>query len=359
MNLDEHYMHRCIELARLGAGSVAPNPMVGSVLVYENAVIGEGYHRRYGQPHAEVNCLQDAEDRHQKGMTKGAAYPFRQVLQKSTLYVSLEPCAHYGKTPPCADLIIRKEIPAVVVGCRDPFPQVDGKGIEKLVAAGVQVKTGILEQACKQLNKRFFTFHLLHRPFVVLKWAQTANRKIAATGDERTLISHELSNRLVHKWRSEEAAIMIGTNTALADNPSLTTRLWPGKNPVRLVLDKQLRLPGTRRLFTDGGKTIVFNYHKQGEEGAVSYHQIAPGDPVVKQILASAYHLGIQSILVEGGAALLQSCLDEQAWDEARIITNTKMQLAAGLDAPLLPVTEILDTEQLGDDRILTCRRMV
>lgn len=350
-------MHRCIELARLGAGFVAPNPLVGSVLVYEDRMIGEGYHQAYGQPHAEVNCLQDAEERYRKQTGTGLVrLPFEQILRQSTLYVSLEPCAHYGKTPPCADLIIKKQIPRVVIGCRDPFPLVDGKGIEKLLAAGVQVKTGVLEQACKELNKRFFTYHLHHRPYVVLKWAQSANRKIAAAGSERTRISNGFSNRLVHKWRSEEAAILVGTTTALVDDPVLTVRLWPGKNPVRLVLDKHLRLPGTLNMFTDGGKTVVFNYLKKGEEKTVLYYQIAADASVVSQIMTALYKLGIQSVLVEGGTTLLQSFIDENMWDEARIITNTKMEIVSGRGAPLLPVTETLYTQALGEDEVNACK---
>lgn len=360
MNTDEYYMHRCIELARLGSGSVAPNPLVGSVLVYEGRIVGEGYHRMYGQPHAEVNCLQDAEERHQKRAGTGLVnLSFEQILRQSILYVSLEPCAHFGKTPPCADLIIKKQISSVVIGCRDPFPLVDGKGIEKLLAAGVQVRTGVLEQACKELNKRFFTYHLHHRPYVVLKWAQSANRKIAAAGGERTRISNGFSNRLVHKWRSEEAAILVGTTTALVDDPTLTVRLWPGKNPVRLVLDKYLRLPETLHIFTDGGKTIRFNYLRKGEEKTVSYHQIGADASVAGQIMAALYDLGIQSVLVEGGTTLLQSFIDEKLWDEARVITNAKMEIASGRNAPLLPATELVYTQALGEDEIKVSRPAV
>ena len=270
-------MWRCLELARLGGGYTAPNPMVGAVLVYEDRVIGEGYHQVYGQAHAEVNCVNSvaAED-----------VP---LISRSTLYVSLEPCAHFGKTPPCADLIIRMRIPRVVVGCRDPFPQVNGKGIEKLLAAGVEVRVGVLEEECMELNRRFFTFNTLHRPYIVLKWAQSANGRIAgaklawrrhgcgswragggvggweALGEgvgERVLISNEYTNRLVHKWRSEEAAILVGTRTALADDPSLTVRLWSGPDPVRLVIDKELVLPASLQLFDGKVRTIVFNMVK-------------------------------------------------------------------------------------------------
>ena len=339
-------MWRCLELARLGGGYTAPNPMVGAVLVYEDRVIGEGYHQLYGQAHAEVNCVNSvtAED-----------VP---LISRSTLYVSLEPCAHFGKTPPCADLIIRMRIPKVVVGCRDPFPQVNGKGIEKLLAAGVEVKLGVLEEECKELNRRFFTFNTLHRPYIVLKWAQSANGRIAgamgvggigpAAGlvngegvgmagvGERVFISNEYTNRLVHKWRSEEAAILVGTRTALADDPSLTVRLWSGPDPIRLVIDKELTLPVTLKLFDGTVKTIVFNMlrHEGGEN--LSFYQLAGDSSLVHQVCQALYQLKIQSVLVEGGARLLQSFIDEGYWDEARVITNNELELPGGLAAPVL-----------------------
>lgn len=237
MTNDELYMQRCLQLAQLAAGHTAPNPMVGAVLVHDGVIIGEGYHKQYGGPHAEVNCINSVAEEH------------KHLIPSSFIYVSLEPCAHYGKTPPCADLIIRNKIPKVVVGCRDPFKQVDGKGIEKLVNAGIDVTVGVLEKECRQVNRRFFTFHTQHRPYVLLKWAQTGDGKIASYSEERLLISNDISNKLVHKWRSEEAAILVGTNTALMDNPSLTNRLWSGKSPIRLVIDMDLRLPKHLQLF--------------------------------------------------------------------------------------------------------------
>ncbi len=237
--MEQHqlYMHRCIELARLAAGRAAPNPMVGSVLLFEDRIIGEGYHQQYGQAHAEVNCINSVkeEDKH--------------LIEKSVIYVLLEPCAHFGKTPPCADLIIKHKIPTVVIGCRDPFEQVDGKGIEKLNNAGIKVITGVLENECKELNKRFFTFHINKRPYIILKWAQSKNQKIANADFSRVLITSALSNRLVHKWRSEEAGIMVGTKTALQDNPALNTRHWTGPDPLRLVVDMNLRLPSDLQIF--------------------------------------------------------------------------------------------------------------
>lgn len=342
-------MRRCLELARLGAGHVAPNPMVGSVLVYEDRIIGEGYHQVYGQAHAEVNCINSVREED------------RQLISRSTIYVSLEPCAHFGKTPPCADLIIAMKIPRAVVGCRDPFPQVNGKGIEKLLDAGVEVTVGVLEAECISLNERFFTFNTLHRPFIVLKWAQSGDGKIgggggalkgAAGGNERVLISNEYTNRLVHKWRSEEASILVGTRTALADDPALTARLWNGPNPVRLVIDKELRLPETLQLFDGKVRTIIFNLMRHEEGDSVSYYQLAEDTSLVHQLMMALYQLKIQSVLVEGGARLLQSFIDEGYWDEARVITNNELMLPGGLPAPVLGNIKPISHESLLSDTI-------
>lgn len=335
MNVDPVYMHRCIQLALLGAGNVAPNPMVGAVLVYNNQVIGEGYHRQYGQAHAELNCIRDAETRFGDGMILGQ--PFNEVLEKSTLYVSLEPCAHFGKTPPCADLIIEKAIRQVVVGCRDPFMQVDGKGIEKLQTAGIEVVTGLLEEECTAVNRRFLTFHTKHRPWILLKWAQSADGNIALHNRSRVYISNDITNRLVHKWRNEEAAIMVGTNTALADDPSLTTRLWPGNNPVRMAPDMHLRLPQTLQIFNGDVQTIIFNGIRHESQDNITYYRLQPDRPVLPQMVQALYRLNILSVLVEGGTALLQSFIDAGLWDEARIITNNELMLPGGLPAPRLP----------------------
>lgn len=334
-------MRRCIQLAQLGAGQVAPNPMVGAVLVHNGSVIGEGYHQLYGQAHAEVNCVNDAIAKGQEAL-----------LSSSTIYVSLEPCAHFGKTPPCADLIIHHKIPEVIVGCRDPFTQVDGKGIEKLKNAGHTVTVGILERECIELNKRFFTFHTQHRPYVILKWAQTADGRIGTTG-RRLMISNEYSNRLVHKWRSEEQAILVGTNTAIADDPELTTRLWPGKSPVRLVIDMELKLPASLKLFNSASRTIVFNKHKHADDNnGIAYYQVTDDTGLVPQILNALKQLNIQSVLVEGGAFLLQSFIDEAAWDEARIITNKHLVAGHGLPAPVLRHAGTVHEQDLGSDRI-------
>lgn len=337
-------MQRCLELAELGRGNVAPNPMVGAVLVYEDRIIGEGYHQQYGKAHAEVNCIASVgeADRH--------------LISNSVMYVSLEPCAHFGKTPPCADLIIKHKIPKVVVGCRDPFKEVDGKGIEKIKAAGIEVEVGMLEKECRDLNKRFFTFHTRQRPYIILKWAQTSDKKIATGGNKRFLISNEYSNRLVHKWRSEEAAILIGTNTALLDNPELTTRLWPGHSPVRLVLDMNLRLPINLKVFNKEIPTIIFNSIREGKEGNLQYYRLNKDENIIHQLMNALYKLSIQSVLVEGGARLLQSFIDEGVWDEVRVITNQHLKLNGegennnGLAAPTLKNTMEAEVVKLHGD---------
>lgn len=359
-------MSRCLELARLGSGLTAPNPMVGSVLVHNRRIIGEGYHQQFGQAHAEVNCIGSVAEKDQP------------LIAQSTLYVSLEPCAHFGKTPPCADLIIKHKIPRVVVGCRDPFKEVDGKGIEKLQAAGIDVVTGIMEDKCKELNKRFFTFHTEYRPYIILKWAETNDRFIATSSkpprpavgeasedtdngkpvNERLLISNQYSNRLVHKWRSEEAAILIGTNTALVDNPELTTRLWPGHSPVRLVLDMNLRLPSHLKVFNREVRTIVFNSGKEGEVNGLLYYRLNNEPNIIHQMMEALYRLNIQSVLVEGGAKMLQSFIDEGCWDETRVITNQQLAITdninsnMGLRAPLLSDTVLVEETKLENDII-------
>jgi diaminohydroxyphosphoribosylaminopyrimidine deaminase / 5-amino-6-(5-phosphoribosylamino)uracil reductase len=333
-------MFRCLELAANAAGYVAPNPMVGAVLVYNDTIIGEGYHHHYGHAHAEVNCINSVTDAN------------LHLIPESILYVSLEPCAHYGKTPPCADLIIRNKIPKVVIGCRDPFKEVDGKGIEKLTTAGIDVVLGVLENESLELNRRFFTFHTKHRPFFMLKWAQTADGKIANEDYSRLMISNEHTNRLVHKWRSEEAAILVGTNTALFDDPSLTVRLWDGPNPIRLVVDMDLRLPTSLKLFDGNMRTIVFNTKVHEERSNLLYYQVTGDVSLVQQLSHALYQLNIQSVLVEGGARLLQSFIDEGCWDEARVITNEDMKLGQGIGAPLLKDQVLTREEVIGGDKI-------
>ncbi len=345
---DERYMQRCIELALQGIGKVAPNPMVGAVLVYGDRILAEGFHEQYGQAHAEVNCFN-----HVSKEDEG-------LLPAATLYISLEPCAHFGKTPPCADLIIRKQVKKVVIGCRDPFEQVNGKGIEKLENAGVEVVTGVMNDECLQLNKRFFTFHTHRRPYIILKWAQTANGMIAGRQPvqgsnepaTRLIISNEQTNRFVHKWRSEEAAILVGANTALADDPSLTNRLWSGNSPVRMVLDPSLRLPMGLKVYDRNQLTILLNYVKTEEQKGLVYYQLDRSQEVVEQILHACYQKKLLSLIVEGGARLLQSFISKGLWDEARIITNTTQVLEEGLKAPSLPKQKPAAEEMVLTDSI-------
>ena len=341
------YMHRCLELALKGSGTVAPNPLVGAVLVYEDHIIGEGWHQRFGGPHAEVNCLASVKDED------------RPFIPDSTLYVSLEPCAHFGKTPPCTDLIVSQHIPEVVVGCRDPFEQANGKGIEKLLAAGVRVSITDTEteKACRHLNRRFMTYHTRKRPYVILTWAQTADGFISSGSDSRLLISNEITKRLVHRWRNEEASILVGTNTALMDDPQLTNRSWEGSSPVRLVLDMELKLPHGLKLFDQSHATIIFNGLREGEEGKLRYCKITREENVPLQILRGLFGLQIQGVIVEGGAQLLQSFIDARLWDEARIITNTSLHVDGGLAAPVLEDSVLLASQQIGSDIIKTHER--
>lgn len=340
-------MQRCIQLAKLGAGNVAPNPMVGAVLVYEDEIIGEGYHMQYGKAHAEVNCINNVPNY------------LKSKIENSVLYVSLEPCAHFGKTPPCTNLIIEYKIPKVVIGCSDSFKQVNGKGIEILQAAGIEVVVDVLKEACIELNKKFFHFHNTQQPYIILKFAQTADGFIGQTTpnlskegvQERLLISNAFTNKLVHQWRSEAAAILVATNTALLDNPSLTNRLWTGKNPIRLVIDKQLKLPLTLQLFNQQEKTVVFNFLKNETHQQIEYIQLNTTASVIQQIMQYCYNNQIQSILVEGGTQLLQSFINENLWNEARIITNEKLYVQNGVAAPKLSGS-LQSSTHIFDDRI-------
>jgi diaminohydroxyphosphoribosylaminopyrimidine deaminase/5-amino-6-(5-phosphoribosylamino)uracil reductase len=332
-------MTRCLDLAKLGTGYVMPNPMVGAVLLHGDRIIGEGYHKKYGEPHAEVNCINNA------------LHTNSSLIHESTLYVSLEPCVHFGKTPPCVDLIIQHKIPGVVIGCQDIYEEVSGKGIQKLQDAGVKVITGILEKECTELNKRFFTFHRKKRPYIILKWAESGNGKIAGHDQLRILISNEFSNRLVHKWRSEEAAIMVGTNTAISDDPLLNNRYWSGKDPVRIIIDNDLRLPTSLNVFNKDINTIIFNNQKSAQEGNLNYikNENAKSLAGIMKIL---FEMNIQSVLVEGGAKLLQSFINDNIWDEARVIRNEQLQIKNGLPAPTLKNFLTGDKFRLANDLI-------
>jgi diaminohydroxyphosphoribosylaminopyrimidine deaminase/5-amino-6-(5-phosphoribosylamino)uracil reductase len=346
MNEHEKYMRQCLSLAVKGAGSVAPNPMVGCVIVHNGEVIGEGYHMQYGQAHAEVNAINSVKD--------------QQLLKKATLYVNLEPCAHYGKTPPCVDLIIHHKIPYVVIGCIDSNSLVKGKGMEKLVSAGCDVKVGVLDEECRELNRRFFTFHEKKRPYIILKWAQSADRFIDAQrtieeAGHATQISNETSRRLVHKWRSEEPAIMVGTNTALLDNPMLTVREHEGKNPLRIILDKQLKVPLNYHVFDGSAPTLVFTEMKEKRSEKADYVTVRFDNAMLKNVLAELYKRNIQSVIVEGGAQLIGSFAEQGLWDEARVFTS-KRRLGTGVAAPAMS-SEPLSTENIAGDELKIYRR--
>lgn len=337
----DDYMKRCLQLAEMGLANVAPNPMVGAVLVHEDRIIGEGYHMQYGQAHAEVNCI------------KSIRPEDFILIDKSTLYVSLEPCNHFGKTPPCTDLIVHHKIPRLMIGCKDPFSKVNGIGIQRLKEAGVEVIEAVLEKEATELNKRFFTFHQKQRPYIILKWAQTQDGFIGMEGEKPIRISSEFTDRLVHRWRSEESAIMVGTNTAVSDNPALTTRLWPGNNPVRVVLDLNLRIPPTHQLLDGSVPTIILNSLKEGELDNIQFFKIPNASDIIPYFLKLCIKKQLLSLMVEGGSHLIQSFIDAGCWDEARIITNTSMKINRGVAAPVLPASQLIQTTQISADQVI------
>ena len=290
MTKDEKYIARCIQLAKNGLCNATPNPMVGAVIVHNDTIIGEGYHIRCGEAHAEVNAIRSVKD--------------ESLLKESTIYVSLEPCSHYGKTPPCADLIINKGIPRVVVGCQDPFALVAGRGIQKMRDAGIEVKVGVLEEECRQLIRRFITFHTERRPFITLKWAESADGYIDLhrTGGQPYIFSSSLSSMLVHKRRAEHSAILVGRRTALLDNPSLTVRNWHGKSPVRLVIDKNLTLPKHLSLFDGSTRTLVFTQREDTPNlFQVEFIQLDFNRDILPQIFEVLYQEKLQTLMVSGG----------------------------------------------------------
>lgn len=324
MNKDHSfYMRRCIELAQKGRGFTAPNPMVGAVIVHQGKVIGEGFHRRAGEPHAEVNAIASVRDESR--------------LRESTLYVNLEPCSHYGKTPPCAELIIRKQIPRVVIGCLDPFAEVSGRGVRMLLKAGVEVITGIMEPEARELNRAFITFQEKGRPYIILKWAQSADGFIDCHRDDYSgppvRLSSPQSRREVHKLRSEVAAILVGTRTALLDNPSLSVRHWSGASPVRLTIDRHLCIPSHYHLLDGTIPTVVFTSREVQNSQNITYIALDPNRSTLSQVLDYLKEKKLNSLLVEGGSCLLQSFLSEGYWDEARVEVVSR-RLNNGVKAP-------------------------
>lgn len=339
MTKDEKYIARCIQLAKNGLCNAAPNPMVGAVIVHNDTIIGEGYHIRCGEAHAEVNAVRSVKD--------------ESLLKESTIYVSLEPCSHHGKTPPCADLIINKGIPRVVVGCQDPFSLVAGRGIAKLREAGIEVKVGVLEEECRQLIRRFVTFNTLRRPFITLKWAESADGFIDLhrTEGHPYIFSSPLSSMLVHKRRAEHSAILVGRRTALLDNPSLTTRNWYGKNPVRMVIDKDLTLPKHLALFDGSVRTLVFTQREDtSNRPNVEHIRLDFKIDILPQIMEVLYKEKLQSLMVEGGSFLLQSFIDAGCWDEA-YIEQSDAHLKDGVKAPSFsPEYDFLTFRKFGKE---------
>jgi diaminohydroxyphosphoribosylaminopyrimidine deaminase/5-amino-6-(5-phosphoribosylamino)uracil reductase len=332
-------MRRALELARLGRGATAPNPLVGCVIVYEDRIIGEGWHRQYGGPHAEVNAIAAVQEKH--------------LLPASRLYVTLEPCSHYGKTPPCADLILENQIRDVVICNTDPNPLVQGRGIRKLLDANCQVHVGLLEKEGRELNKYFFAFHEHKRPYITLKWAETADGFIGRQDGEQYWISGQLSRLLTHQWRSEQQAILVGTRTAAADNPQLNTREWSGPDPVRVVVDRQLSLPGNLKIFDHTQPTLVYNLKKAETLHNLEWVKLADTADLLPDLLADLYARNIQSVLVEGGAALLNSFLQAGLWEEACVFKSSRRMDAPGIPAPLIPLSHMQHLSHLGHDTLL------
>ena len=340
MNTDEKYLKRCIELAKQGLGNTYPNPLVGSVIVYNGNIIGEGYHKKCGEAHAEVNAVNSVKD--------------KSLLCKSTLYVNLEPCSHIGRTPACSTMIIANKIPKVVIGSIDSFSKVSGKGVEMLKQAGIDAKVGILEKECRNLNKRFFTFHEKKRPYIILKWAQTKDGfiDIIRTNKNQTgeWITNELSRALVHKWRSEESSIMVGTDTANMDNPRLDVREWTGKNPLRISIDRKLRLTKKLNILDDTIPTIIYNGVKNSKSVNTEFIKIDFDKNIIPEILKDLHSRDIQSVIIEGGEKLLNSFIKENLWDEARIFVGNKY-FKNGIKAPLIklenPEKQMIDDSEL------------
>ncbi|MBL4577661.1 MAG: bifunctional diaminohydroxyphosphoribosylaminopyrimidine deaminase/5-amino-6-(5-phosphoribosylamino)uracil reductase RibD [Flavobacteriales bacterium] len=330
--MDELFMKRCLELAKLGFGQVAPNPMVGCVIVHNDKIIGEGFHERFGDAHAELNAIKSVSD--------------SSLLEKSTLYVNLEPCTHMGKTPACADTILSSHIPRVVLGVMDPNKKVKGGGLQYLEQNGCTVLSGVLEEECADMNRRFLMFHRRKRPYVILKWAESRDGFMAPVDSSQQWITGDESKKLVHKWRTQEQAIMVGTNTAIIDNPQLTARLWEGNNPIRITIDNHMRIPLNSKLFDGEAETLVYGPQREGGNPNVKY-----ADPnELNAILADLHQRDILSVIVEGGAQLLNSFIELGLWDEARVFTGN-IDFSDGIKAPGLEIDSV-DKERVGLDEL-------
>jgi len=344
VKVQEKYIKRCIELAKNGLGTTYPNPLVGCVIVFENKIIGEGWHKKSGEAHAEVIAIESIQN--------------KELLSSSTLYVSLEPCSHFGKTPPCADLILKYKIPNVVIGTIDPNSKVAGKGIQKLKDSGVNVNVGVLEKDCNELNKRFFTFHRKNRSYIILKWAESSDGFICPKNKNEqkpVWISNEYSRQLVHKWRSEEQAILVGTQTIIDDNPSLTVRDWVGKNPIRVVIDKENAIDSSSNVFDNQAKTIVFtNKEVNSISETIQYIKVDFDQNSTQAIVNELYENNIQSVIIEGGRKTIQSFIDANLWDEARVFIG-EINLNEGTKAPVLNKS-IFSKSLLKKDTLLIYR---
>ena len=334
----EQYIKRCLEIAKLGIGTAHPNPSVGAVLVVDNKIIGEGFTSPYGGSHAEVNAINSVKD--------------KELLKQATIYVTLEPCSHFGKTPPCSDLIINSEIKKVVIGCVDSNSLVSGKGIERLKNAGCEVIVGVLEKECKEHHKRFFTFHDKKRPYIILKWAVTNDGFIAPKNRNKQApvwITNETSRQLVHKWRSEEHAILVGTTTVLEDNPTLNVRDWNGENPVRIVIDKGLKIPTNLNIYDTSIKTIFITEKESNNRKNIFFEKISFSNLVASQICYVLFKHKIQSVIVEGGAKTVQTFIDENLWDEARVF-ESEVSFTNGVKAPVINEPKVLSEKNIKGD---------
>lgn len=333
MGLMELFMRRCLQLAQYGGGYVAPNPMVGAVLVYNDKIIGEGYHHRFGEAHAEPNAINSVKN--------------TELLRKSTLYVNLEPCSFYGKTPPCADLIVKSGIPRVVIGTLDPNPKVSGRGVEILRKAGVEVIVSVLDEECRELNKRFFIFQEQNRPYILLKWAQTQDGfidRIRTNVKELPLqISNNITKQLTHKMRSENQSILVSTNTIILDNPSLTVRNWSGKNPIRIAIDRLGRIPEDYNILDGSIQTIVFTNNMKPNKTHVEFVSIPFNANMLQTILQKLFERDIHSVLVEGGAKLLNCFIESGLWDDANVEISP-LKIGVGVEAPKISTLPIHST---------------
>jgi diaminohydroxyphosphoribosylaminopyrimidine deaminase/5-amino-6-(5-phosphoribosylamino)uracil reductase len=340
---DEFYMQRCLALAALGMGDVSPNPMVGCVIVHDEVIIGEGYHQQFGGAHAEVNAIQSVITKYQESAPS--------LLKDATAYVNLEPCAHFGKTPPCADLLVKHQLKKVVIGNTDPFSNVNGKGIEKLKAAGIQVTVGVLAAECSFFNRRFFTRINAQRPFIILKWAETADGYFAPLIPAQKWISGPQAKQLSQQWRGEEDAILIGKQTALIDNPQLTNRTDKGKNPIRIVIDRELSIPQSHHIFNDAAKTIVFNEIKTAVVQNIHYVEMEDMRYYLAQKIAfQLYLMDIQSVIIEGGVNILNQFIAANLWDETRIL-KSKSYWNSGIKAPQIK-GKLIERMPVGEDEL-------